>query len=90
MKLTRSAIILNWIAVYPTITILLGALEPMLSAWPLPLRTLVISALMVPLTATIAMPIVNVAFGRILNRPPLAIKRLAKQGSQPPRHAGCD
>ncbi len=69
MKLTRSAIILNWIAVYPTITILLGTLEPMLSAWPLPLRTLVISALMVPLTATIVLPIVNVAFGRFLDRP---------------------
>ena len=66
MNLTMRALFLNWIAVYPTITILLATMGPMLSDWPLPLKTLAISALMVPLTAAIALPIAKTAFGRLL------------------------
>jgi antibiotic biosynthesis monooxygenase (ABM) superfamily enzyme len=39
--------LLTWLGAYPVITIALGVLGPITTAWPLPLRTLLISALMV-------------------------------------------
>lgn len=41
-------VVTTWLAVYPLITLLLAALEPLLATWPLPLRTLVVSLVMVP------------------------------------------
>jgi antibiotic biosynthesis monooxygenase (ABM) superfamily enzyme len=63
----------TWVAVYPTITALLLALEPLISDWPLALRTLVLSAVMVPVMVLWAMPFaasqLNVlANGRITRR----------------------
>jgi antibiotic biosynthesis monooxygenase (ABM) superfamily enzyme len=39
--------LLTWLGAYPVITIALGVLGPITTAWPLPLRTLLISGLMV-------------------------------------------
>jgi antibiotic biosynthesis monooxygenase (ABM) superfamily enzyme len=39
--------LLTWLGAYPVITITLGFLGPITTAWPLPLRTLLISGLMV-------------------------------------------
>ena len=48
--------ILTWIVVYPLITGRLAILEPVLTGLPMPLRTLVLSALMVPIMVYLAMP----------------------------------
>ncbi|NER79281.1 MAG: hypothetical protein F6K42_06795 [Leptolyngbya sp. SIO1D8] len=50
---------LIWVGVFPTITILLYILSPLLAAWPLVLRTLVLSTIMVPLLTYIVMPPLN-------------------------------
>ena len=39
--------LLTWLGAYPVITITLGVLGPITTGWPLPLRTLLISGLMV-------------------------------------------
>jgi antibiotic biosynthesis monooxygenase (ABM) superfamily enzyme len=39
--------LLTWLGAYPVITVALGVLGPVTARWPLPLRTLLISALMV-------------------------------------------
>ena len=39
--------VVSWLGAYPVITLILGALGPAMEGWPLPLRTLVISGLMV-------------------------------------------
>lgn len=52
---TRVAL-LTWAVVYPLITGLLMVLEPMLNGLPMPLRTLVLSAIMVPIMVYVAMP----------------------------------
>ena len=39
--------LLTWLGAYPVITVALGVLGPITARWPLPLRTLLISGLMV-------------------------------------------
>src|ERR1700716_2973469 len=39
--------LLTWLGAYPVITIVLGVLGPVTARWPLPLRTMLISGLMV-------------------------------------------
>ena len=39
--------LLTWLGAYPVITVALGVLGPVTARWPLPLRTLLISGLMV-------------------------------------------
>ena len=63
------AALLSWLAVYPTITVLLAASEAALHGLPLPLRTLIVTAIMVPTTAFVAQPLVT----RLADR--LAFKR---------------
>lgn len=48
--------LLTWAVAYPLITGLLVALEPLLSGWVLPLKTLVLTAIMVPVMVYCAMP----------------------------------
>ena len=48
--------ILTWLVVYPLVTGLLAVLEPFLSGVPMPLRTLVLTAIMVPIMVYFAMP----------------------------------
>ena len=48
--------LLTWLVVYPLITLLLALLEPLLGALPLPLRTLVLTGIMVPAMVYLAMP----------------------------------
>ncbi len=47
---------LTWAVVYPLITVLLAVLEPLLDGVPMPLRTLMLSAIMVPAMVYVAMP----------------------------------
>ena len=48
MSPRTQTMLVTWLAAWPTITLLLAALEPVLIGLPLPVRTLALSALMVP------------------------------------------
>ena len=48
--------LLTWVASYPVITVILGLLGPELATWPLGLRTLVVSVLMVATLTWLMMP----------------------------------
>lgn len=48
--------LLTWAVVYPMITVLLIGLEPLVSNLVTPLRTLILTALMVPAMVYVAMP----------------------------------
>ncbi|WP_434054426.1 MAG: hypothetical protein RDA78_05900 [Roseibium sp.] len=48
--------LLTWLVVYPMITVLLAVLEPLLSDVAIPLRTLVLSLIMVPAMVYGTMP----------------------------------
>ena len=57
----KTAIVV-WLAIYPTITLVLWLAGPSLASWPLTLRTLAITAVVVPLMVYLLMP----AFQRLL------------------------
>ena len=60
-------VLLNWVGIYPTITLLLWCLPSSLAErLPLPLMTLIVTALAVPLMSYIVMPILVRAFARWL------------------------
>ena len=48
--------LLTWLIVYPLITALIALLEPLLGGLALPLRTGVLTAIMVPVLVYLAMP----------------------------------
>ncbi len=47
---------LTWVGAYVTITLILALLGPSMAAWPLPVRTLVISLLMVAALTWVVIP----------------------------------
>ncbi len=60
-----------WIAVWPTVTALLMIVEPFTTDWPLPLQTLLVTAIMVPAMVLLLVPTFDrlaSAAGRRLNR----------------------
>ncbi|MEM1433532.1 MAG: hypothetical protein AAGG11_05715 [Pseudomonadota bacterium] len=59
-------ILVTWIVVYPMITTLFLVLEPVLNPLPVPLRTLVVSAVMVPTMVLWAMPFATKRLSRLL------------------------
>ena len=50
--------LVTWVAIYPALTITLGALGPALAPLPLYVRTLVVTALLVPLMVYVLVPAV--------------------------------
>jgi uncharacterized protein len=71
--------LVTWAGAYAVITGILGVLGPMMTGWPLPLRTLVLSVLMVSALTWVIVPTLLRLF-----RPWL----LAAAGSErPPAHA---
>lgn len=48
--------LLTWAVVYPLTTVLLALLEPLISDMAMPLRTLILSVIMVPAMAYVALP----------------------------------
>lgn len=62
--------IVTWIVVYPLITGLLLVLDPLLAGLPMPLRTLVLTAIMVPVMVFIAMPFATTRLHRWLTAQP--------------------
>ncbi|MEM7703321.1 MAG: hypothetical protein AAF251_15395 [Pseudomonadota bacterium] len=55
--------LVTWTGVYPVLTLIALALEPVLSGEPVMLRTLIMSALMVPVMVFIVMPTASRAVG---------------------------
>jgi antibiotic biosynthesis monooxygenase (ABM) superfamily enzyme len=63
----RQAIIV-WLAIYPTITLLLELGGPLINNWPLPLRTLVLTGIAVPMMVFVLLPVLQRAFAGWLRR----------------------
>ena len=59
--------LITWLVVYPMITVLLAVLEPVLSDVAMPLRTLVLSLVMVPALVYGAMPFATARMNGWLN-----------------------
>ena len=55
--------LVTWAGVYPVITAILALVGPATTSWPLPLRTLLLSGLMVPVLTWVVIP----ALTRVLN-----------------------
>ena len=60
--------LLVWLAIYPTITLLLELGGPIINDWPLPLRTLALTATAVPLMVFVLLPALQRAFAGWLTR----------------------
>ncbi|MEL7213412.1 MAG: hypothetical protein AAGK92_12165 [Pseudomonadota bacterium] len=58
------SVMITWVAAWPTITVLLLALEGFIGQWPLVARTFVLTGLMVPATSLLIVPILS----RLLDR----------------------
>jgi len=58
--------VITWIGVYPVITVLLAVIGPATATWPLPLRTLLLTAVMVPILIWVVMPRLTRMFRRWL------------------------
>jgi antibiotic biosynthesis monooxygenase (ABM) superfamily enzyme len=48
-----------WLAIYPSITFLLWLAGPRIASWPLALRTLAITAVLVPLMVFLLLPAIQ-------------------------------
>jgi antibiotic biosynthesis monooxygenase (ABM) superfamily enzyme len=64
----RRQALLVWIAIYPTITLLLELGGPVINDWPLPLRTLALTAVAVPLMVFVLLPALQRALAGWLSR----------------------
>jgi antibiotic biosynthesis monooxygenase (ABM) superfamily enzyme len=61
--------LLTWIGIYPTITLVLTFLLPvLLPRFPLPVVTLIVTAIVVPLMSYLVMPLLMRRFGPWLYR----------------------
>jgi antibiotic biosynthesis monooxygenase (ABM) superfamily enzyme len=59
----------TWLAAYPTITVILALFKPLgLMTLPLPVRTLVLTVIMVPTVAFVLVPLFSRALGNWLRR----------------------
>jgi antibiotic biosynthesis monooxygenase (ABM) superfamily enzyme len=57
----RQALVV-WLAIYPTITLVLELAGPVIGEWPLPLRTLGLTAVVVPLMVFVLLPTLQRVF----------------------------
>jgi hypothetical protein len=60
-------LLLNWLFVYPLINVLIPVAFPLTDGWPMPLRTLVLTAIMVPVMGAV-LPKLHVRFGSWLRQ----------------------
>jgi len=61
--------LLTWLGAYPVITLIFALLGPAIVSWPLALRTLVLSVLMVISLTWLVMPGLTRVLGPWLSRP---------------------
>jgi antibiotic biosynthesis monooxygenase (ABM) superfamily enzyme len=57
-----------WVAIYPSITLVLWVAGPRMQSWPLALRTLVITAFVVPLMVYLLLPVLQRLLGPWLRK----------------------
>jgi uncharacterized protein len=55
--------VITWVGAYAMITLILALLGPAIAAWPLPIRTLLLSVLMVTTLTWIVIPALTRVFG---------------------------
>jgi antibiotic biosynthesis monooxygenase (ABM) superfamily enzyme len=60
--------VLVWLAIYPTITLLLALSGSAIAGWPLPLRTLALTLIAVPLMVFVLLPRLQQTFSPWLAR----------------------
>ncbi len=60
--------VLVWLAIYPSITILFLLFGEQLQQLAAPLRTLILTLILVPLLVFVLLPLLHKAFGRWLRR----------------------
>lgn len=53
---------ITWLGIFPLITGLLIALEPLMQSWPVVARTFVLTAVLVPLMVYVVVPLLSRAF----------------------------
>ncbi|MEM8837440.1 MAG: hypothetical protein AAGE89_05070 [Pseudomonadota bacterium] len=78
---TRMAF-LTWIVVYPLITALIMILEPVLAHLALPVRTLILTGIMVPIMVFLAMPLATARLSAWLALPPRAGERKEERAGE--------
>jgi len=49
--------LLTWVALWPTVTVVMWVVQPQLRTLPVPLQTLLMTAIIVPLMAWVHMPL---------------------------------
>lgn len=54
--------LITWAGAYAVITLILSALGPVMSSWPLPVRTLLLSVLMVGILTWLVLPALTRVF----------------------------
>ena len=54
--------VITWLGVYPILTVTLALLRPVMGTWPLPVQTLLVTVLLVPLLTYLVFPVLNRAF----------------------------
>jgi antibiotic biosynthesis monooxygenase (ABM) superfamily enzyme len=54
--------VITWLGVYPILTVTLALLRPVMATWPLPLQTLLVTLLLVPLLTYLVFPLLTRAF----------------------------
>ena len=67
--------LVTWLGAYPLITLILWALGPVMQSWPLAVRSLVVSALMVAGLSWLVLPVLMRALHGWLFRPNAAPPR---------------
>ncbi|GGP85132.1 hypothetical protein [Streptomyces melanogenes] len=60
--------VITWLAVYPTITAVLGLLGPTTAHLPLLLRTLILTVIVVPIAAYVLIPLLMKANAAVARR----------------------
>lgn len=58
-------LLITWAAAWPTITVLLLLMDGAIGQWPLAVRTLVLTGLMVPLMTMLVVPALNRFVGHL-------------------------
>jgi antibiotic biosynthesis monooxygenase (ABM) superfamily enzyme len=74
--------LLTWAGAFAVITLILVVLGPLMESWPLPLRTLVISGLMVGALTWVVIPLLTrLCRGWLTTVSPRSARRGARKGS---------
>jgi antibiotic biosynthesis monooxygenase (ABM) superfamily enzyme len=60
-------LLLNWLFIYPLINLIIPVVFPLTDGWPMPARTLVLTALLVPIMG-FALPMLHRRFAAWLTR----------------------